>query len=173
MLADYPVDFVGGGWSELAETTMAKSARFLGPLPFDAERAGLGSYLGAVSLNPNAEFSMHDRVFFSLGAGTVPIFDANQFSRWHLPLLSRFSFAQDPDSLRAAVETVLADPAAAQAATAATFAEIYPRFSMRRSVEDICEILTQLAGAGAEKLLPAEPFPAGVWTPQQLAKAVA
>ncbi|WP_024509087.1 hypothetical protein [Bradyrhizobium sp. ARR65] len=173
VLADYPVDFVGGGWSEFAESTATKTARFLGPLPFDAVRAGLGSYLGAVSLNPNTDLSMHDRVFFSLGAGTVPIFDANQFSRRHLPLLSRFSFDHDPDSLRATVETVLADPAAAQAATAATFAAIYPSFSMRRSVEEICEILTQLAGAGADRLLPAEPSPAGAWSAPQLAKAVA
>jgi hypothetical protein len=173
VLAGYPVDFVGGGWSELAATSAAKPARFLGALPFDAVRAGLGAYLGAVSLNPNADLSMHDRVFFSLAAGTVPVFDANRFSRQHLPGLARFSFDQDTDSLRAAVEAVLADPIAAQAATAAAFAEIYPRLSMRRSAEEICQILTRMSGIAVEKLLPAEPSPAAARSSPQRAKAVA
>jgi hypothetical protein len=171
VLADYPVDFIGGGWDEVAATT--KHARFLGPMPFDALRESLGTYLGAVSLNPNVDHSVHDRVFFALAAGTVPIFDANQFSRQHLRHLARCGFENDPESIRTAVELLLADPTAAQAATAKTFAEIYPRFSMRRSMEEIHQIATQLTGAAGERLLPAEPSPAGVWPSPQLAKAVA
>jgi hypothetical protein len=172
VLADYPVDFIGGGWDDLAATATGP-ARFLGAQPFDAVRASLGSYLGAVSLNPNADLSMHDRVFFSISAGTVPVFDANRFSKAHLPRLAGYSFAQEADSLRAAVEALLANPAAAQAATAATLAEAYPRFSMRRTVEEIHQILTRLAGAAVERLLPAEPSPAGVWSPALATKAVA
>src|SRR5450631_3258076 len=126
------LSFIGGGWDEIA--AKAKHARFVGAMPFDAVRKSLGTYLGALSLNPNVDHSMHDRVFFALGAGTVPIFDANRFSRQHLPQLAQYSFETDADSIRAAVEGLLADPAAAQAATANTFAEIYPRFSMRRSM---------------------------------------
>jgi hypothetical protein len=163
VLADYPVDFIGGGWDEIA--AKAKQARFLGAMPFDAVRKNLGTYLGALSLNPNVDHSMHDRVFFALGAGTVPIFDANRFSRQHLPQLAQYSFETDADSIRAAVEGLLADPAAAQAATANSFADIYPRFSMRRSMEAIHRIVTQLAGEASDKLLPAEPSPAGVWPP--------
>jgi hypothetical protein len=44
---------------------------------------------------------------------------------------------------------------------------------MRRSVEEIHQILTRLAGAAVERLLPAEPSPAGVWSPALAAKAVA
>jgi hypothetical protein len=172
VLADYPVDFIGGGWDELAATA-PKHARFLGPQSFDVVRAGLGSYLGAVSLNPNTDLSMHDRVFFSLSAGTVPVFDANRFSRAHLPHLAPYSFSHDIDSVRAAVEAVLADPAGAQAATAATFSEIYPRFSMRRSVEQIHQILTRVSGDAAASLLPAEPSPAGVWPGPQAARTAA
>jgi hypothetical protein len=171
VLADYPVDFIGGGWDEIA--VKAKHARFLGAMPFDAVRSSLGTYLGALSLNPNVDHSMHDRVFFALGAGTVPIFDANRFSRRHLPRLASYSFETDADGVRAAVEALLADPAAAQAATARTLAEIYPRFSMQRSVQAIHEIVTQLAGAAGEKLLPAAPSPAGVWPAPQPVQAVA
>lgn len=173
VLTDYPVDFVGGGWERLAAKTNAAPARFLGAQSFDAVRSTLGSYLGAVSLNPNTDLSVHDRVFFSLGAGTVPLFDANRFSMTHLPRLAPYGFGLEADSLRAAIEALLADPASAQAATAATFAETYPRFSMRRSVQDIHEILTRMSGPSAERLLPAEPSPKGVWTPPQPAQAVA
>lgn len=173
VLADYPVDFIGGGWDELATASAGKPARFLGPQSFDTVRASLGGYLGAVSVNPNVDLSMHDRVFFALGAGTVPLFDANRFSRRHLAGLDSFSFGDDAASLRAAVERLLAAPDDAQAATAATLADVYPRFSMRRSVQGIVEVLTRLAGAAAETLLPAEPSPAGVWPAPQRAKAVA
>jgi hypothetical protein len=165
VLLDYPVDFIGGGWDDLAGK--GRHARILGAMPFDAMREGLGSYLAAVSLNPNVDLSVHDRVFFALGAGTVPVFDANSFSAAHMPHLSRFSFGQDQDaaSVAAAVEAVLADPATAQAATAATLDELYPRFSMSRSVQDIHEITMSMTGTAGARLLPAEPAPPNVWAP--------
>lgn len=167
VLADYPVDFIGGAWDDLDVT--GRPARVLGAMPFDAMRERLGTYLAAVSLNPNVELSMHDRVFFALGAGTVPVFDANIFSRAQMPHLAPFSFGQDPAGIAAAVEAVLADPAAAQAANAATFAELYPRFSMRRAVQDIHEITMTISGAAGQSLLPASPAPPNVWTPPKQA----
>jgi hypothetical protein len=169
VLCDYPVDFIGGGWDDVAAS--GRHARFHGAMPFDSLRENLGTYLAAASLNPNVDLSVHDRVFFALGAGTVPIFDANRFSREHLPRLVRFSFDQEAESIAAAVEAVLADPVAAQVATSETFAEIYPRFSMRCSVQDIHEIATSVAGAARESLFPAAPSPAGVWTPPKPAMA--
>ncbi|MBW7972461.1 glycosyltransferase [Bradyrhizobium sp. BR 10289] len=132
-------------------------------MPFDGLRENLGTYLGAASLNPNVDLSVHDRVFFALGASTVPIFDANSFSQANFPRLSRFGFAQDADSIAAAVEAVLEDPEAAQAATAATLHETYPRLSMQRSVQDICEITTRMAGKAGAKLSPAAPSPSSYW----------
>lgn len=167
MLADYPVDIIGGGWSDLDVT--GKPARVFGAMTFDAMRERLGSYLGAVSLNPNIDLSVHDRVFFALGAGTVPVFDANRFSATEMPHLSRVTFGQDTASVAAAVEALLADPATAQAAAAATLTEMYPRFSMQRSVQEIHEITTTMTGAASKTLLPAEPVPAGVWTPPRQA----
>lgn len=163
VLSNYPVDFIGGGWDDFKTET--RHARFLGAMPFDALRENLGTYLGAASLNPNVDLSVHDRVFYALGASTVPIFDANSFSRENFPRLSRFSFGQDADSIAAAVEAVLDDPAAAQAATATTLAETYPRLSMRRSVQEICEITTQMAGIPSANLVPSLPSPTGVWNP--------
>jgi hypothetical protein len=164
VLSKYPVDFIGGGWDDFKAET--RHARFFGAMPFDALRENLGTYLGAASLNPNVDLSVHDRVFFALGASTVPIFDANSFSRQNFPHLSRYGFGQDADSVAAAVEAVLDDPAAAQAATAATLAETYPRLSMQHSVQEICEITTQMAGIGGAKLNPSLPSPAGVWNPK-------
>ncbi|OAF05278.1 hypothetical protein AYJ54_22845 [Bradyrhizobium centrolobii] len=168
MLSNYPVDFIGGGWDDFKAET--RHARFLGAMPFETLRENLGTYLAAVSLNPNVELSVHDRVFFALGASTVPIFDADSFSRENFPRLSRFSFAQDADSIAAAVEAVLDDPAAAHAATSATLAETYPRLSMQRSVQEICEISTQMAGFAGASLMPSLPSPAGVWNPSKAAE---
>jgi hypothetical protein len=161
VLSNYPVDFIGGGWEGFAAET--RHARFLGSMPFNSLRENLGTYLAAASLNPNVELSVHDRVFFALGASTVPIFDANSFSRENFPRLSRFSFDQSADSIAAAVEAVLDDPAAAHASTVATLAEAYPRFSMRRSMQEICEIATQIAGEAGARLIPAAPSPASYW----------
>jgi hypothetical protein len=161
VLSNYPVDFIGGGWEGFAAET--RHARFLGSMPFNSLRENLGTYLAAASLNPNVELSVHDRVFFALGASTVPIFDANSFSRENFPRLSRFSFDQSADSIAAAVEAVLDDPAAAHASTVATLAEAYPRFSMRRSLQEICEIATQIAGEAGARLIPAAPSPASYW----------
>ena len=95
VLADYPVDFIGGGWDDLAGK--GRHARILGAMPFDAMREGLGSYLAAVSLNPNVDLSMHDRVFFALGAEhRAVVFDANSFSATHMPHLARYSFWSGP-----------------------------------------------------------------------------
>jgi hypothetical protein len=165
VLSKYPVDFIGGGWEDFGAET--RHARFLGAMPFDTLRETLGTYLGAASLNPNVDLSVHDRVFFALGASTVPVFDANSFSRANLPRLSRFGFGHDADSIAAAVEAVLDDPQAAQAATAATLAETYPRLSMQRSVQDICEITTQMAGKPGARLIPAAPSPASYWTKER------
>jgi hypothetical protein len=66
--------------------------RFLGPVPFDALRASLG-HISAPPLNP-FELSVHERIFFALGGGVVPIFDANCFSKRYMPQLERFSFLQ-------------------------------------------------------------------------------
>jgi hypothetical protein len=43
---------------------------------------------------PNVELSVHERIFFALGGGVVPIFDANCFSKRYMPQLERFSFLQ-------------------------------------------------------------------------------
>jgi hypothetical protein len=169
VLADFPVDIIGGGWDDLDVT--GRPARILGAMPFDTMREQLGSYLGAVSLNPNVDLSMHDRVFFALGASTVPVFDANRFTAAHMPRLAGYSFGQDTASVAAAIEAVLSDPAAAQAATRATFHDLYPRFSMSRSVQDIHEITMTMAGNPGAMLFPAEPAPPNVWAPT--AKAVA
>ena len=171
VLSNYPVDFIGGGWDDFKAET--RHARFLGAMPFDTLRENLGSYLGAASLNPNVDLSVHDRVFAALGASTVPIFDANSFSRDNFPRLSRYGFGQDADSIAAAVEAVLDDPPAAQAATTATLAETYPHLSMRRSLQEICEIATQMAGTSGAKLVPSLPSPAGVWTPPKRPAAAA
>ncbi|MBR0797677.1 hypothetical protein JQ615_20035 [Bradyrhizobium jicamae] len=163
-LADYPVDIIGGGWEHLDCT--GRQARKLGAMTFDAMREGLGSYLGAVSLNPNVDQSVHDRVFFALSAGTVPVFDANSFSTTHMPHLAPYTFGQQGTaSVAAAVEALLADPVAAQLANAATFNELYPRFSMSRSMQDIHEITMTIAGVPGTRLLPAEPAPPNVWAP--------
>jgi hypothetical protein len=82
-------------------------------------------------------------------------------------------FGQAADSIAAAVAAVLYYPAAAQAATAATLAETYPRLSMQRSVQEICEITTQMAGIGGAKLNPSLPSPAGVWNPPKPATVAA
>ena len=163
VLSNYPVDFIGGGWEGFAAET--RHARFLGPMPFNSLRENLGTYLAAASLNPNVELSVHDRVFFALGCrSSMPTAFHERICRVCLASASVKT---------AAVEAVLDDPAAAQAATAATLAEAYPRLSMRRSMQEICEIATQTAGEAGAKLIPAAPSPASYWTVKKRQTAAA
>jgi hypothetical protein len=92
--------------------------------------------------------SMHDRVFFALSAGVVPVSNSNTFSGRHVPGLERYAFRFTLDSVAAAAKAVLADPATGFALTEAAYAALLPDFSMRQSVRHI-ELLCRLVPLNA------------------------
>ncbi|MBV8652716.1 MAG: hypothetical protein JO255_14710 [Alphaproteobacteria bacterium] len=143
VLSEYPVDFFGKGWDHMK--TRATRATFHGPLPFAELRQRLPDYLASASINPNVDLSVHDRVFFAIGAGVVPIFDGNKFSAANMPMLDAYAFSYDRASIEAAVDTLLSRPEEAQASTAAALAALYPSFSMTSSARQIHEICTAVA----------------------------
>jgi len=162
ILTKHPVDFFGSGWDYMAP--QATKSAFHGPIPFAALCKTLPAYLGAASINPNVDLSVHDRVFFSIGAGVTPIFDGNAFSRAHMPMLKAHSFSYHRESIEAAVDCLLSQPSEAQENVAAALAALYPAFSMRNAARQIHEICTSV-GPSAAAASPAPPSPSGVWTP--------
>ncbi|MGH7042225.1 MAG: glycosyltransferase family protein [Acetobacteraceae bacterium] len=132
---DYPVDVYGTGWDHIASG--GTKAAFKGPLDWRRMLDLLPRYQASLSINPLVEESVHDRVFFALAAGVVPITDSNRFWRTHMPELEPYGFGFTPDRIRAAIEAVLADPPLAAERTAGTYDRLVPEFSMRRSVQHI------------------------------------
>jgi hypothetical protein len=138
----YPVDVFGTGWDHIdwdAAAARPNGARFHGPLAWRAMVGQLPNYLGAVSTNPLVEESVHDRVFFALAAGVVPIGDANGFTRSYMQALDPYCFSFTRERIEQAVEAVLADPAEAIARCEETWQALATPFGMRRSVRQIVQ----------------------------------
>lgn len=133
----YPVDVYGAGWDHVDWGAGAAAHR--GRADWRAMIDLLPSYLGCVSTNPLVEQSVHDRSFFALAANVTPIADSNAFSRAHLPGLERYAFRFDAGSVAAAVEALLADPAAALEATETAWIGNAERFSLRASLRLILD----------------------------------
>jgi hypothetical protein len=138
-LRNYPIDVFGAGWDHLSWE--GGRTVFHGSQTFRATLERLPGYLGCLSLNPLVEQSLHDRVFFALAAGVVPVSDSNAFSRAHLAALEPYAFGIAPEQMTAAVEAVLADPAAALACTEAGGQALAGRFTMRHAAQQILEFV--------------------------------
>lgn len=136
-LLGYPVDVFGTGWDHIAWG--GARAVFLGALGWRNTLQQLPAYLGCLSINPLVEQSVHDRVFFALSAGVVPVTDGNAFSRAHIPGLDRYCFDFTPERISQAVDALLADPAEALARTEAARQALTPNFTMRRAAEQIVQ----------------------------------
>lgn len=136
-LLDHPIDVFGRGWDHLRGE--GKAARFLGPAGFDYMMEHLPEYLGCLSLNPLTEDSVHDRVFFALAAGVVPVSDDNHFARAHLPRLARYRFDWQPSSLEAAVAALIEDRGRAIAHAEASYQALLPEFTLRHAARRIVQ----------------------------------
>ena len=144
-LMRFPVDVFGAGWGHL-DFSRARAVLH-GPVGFDETLAVLPDYLGSVSVNPLVDESVHDRVFFALGAGVVPIGDANAFTRREFPRIGDYAFDLDPDSVAAAADAALSHPARALEATEACHAAAADPFGMRESLRRIDTFCALQAGS--------------------------
>jgi len=131
----YPVDVFGKGWDHIASE--GAQARFHGPATWRAMIEQLPRYLGCLSTNPLVEDSVHDRSFFALSAGVVPVSDSNAFSRAHMPALEPYNFAFTRERIEQAVDALLTTPAEALARTETTWQELAGPFGMRRAARQI------------------------------------
>ena len=136
-MRDYPVDVQGVGWDWFSWD--GAKARYLGPAPCAATMAILPAYLGALSINPLVDLSVHDRVFHAIAAGVAPCSDSNAFSRAELPALEPYAFRFTPESVTQAVDALLSDPQAALDATELTYQALQPRYTLRHSMLHIAQ----------------------------------
>lgn len=137
----YPVDVVGRNWDHVDWS--GATARLGEPIPFAELAKRLPTYLGTLSLNPLIEHSAHDRVFCALATRTVPVSDTNPFIKANFPTLDAYGFRLNPDSVREAIEALLANPQRGLDATEAAFVVSLPRLSLRRSmaqIEEFCAL---------------------------------
>ena len=143
-LRRYPVDIHGKGWGHYRMP--AGGAVIHPPIPWPEMMARLPSYLGSVSTHPLVDESVHDRVFTALAAGVVPVSESNEFSRAHMPGLETYAFACTRERVQAAVEALLADPPGAIDRTEQAWRDLMPRFSLRRSMQQIVSFTSMTGG---------------------------
>ena len=136
-LMQYPIDLYGHGWAHLPWD--GATARYHGPIGWDAMLGMLPHYLGALSLNPLVDRSLHDRVFFAIAAGVVPLSDRNAFSRQHAPALEPYAFDFTPERIKRAADSLLSNPGSALDRTEATYQSMAGTFTMRVAAERIVE----------------------------------
>jgi hypothetical protein len=134
----FPVDVFGSGWDHI--NWDGAQARFHGALTWRAMIDRLPHYVGCLSTNPLVEESAHDRTFFALSAGVVPISDSNGFSRARMPALESYAFAFSPERIEQAVQAVLDAPAEALARTESTWQELAVSVGMRRAAFQIVQL---------------------------------
>jgi hypothetical protein len=137
-LKPFPVDVFGRSWEHVAASGTGR-ARFHGPVSSAALEEAIAGATAMLNMNPNVELSAHDRFFLSLGAGKVPISDANQFTRDNFPELAPYSFDFTPDSIAAALEPVFAQPRAARERALAARATARTRFPSEQAARHIVE----------------------------------
>jgi hypothetical protein len=133
----YPVDVFGSGWDHINWDGAA--ARFHGAVPWRTMIDQLPSYAGCLSTNPLIEESVHDRVFFSLAAGVVPVSDGNRFANDTMPGLEPYRFCFTRERIEQAVEAALAAPAEAIARVEDAWQALVTPFGMRRSAQQIVQ----------------------------------
>jgi hypothetical protein len=133
----FPVDVFGSGWEHIKWD--GAQARLHGVKPWRMMIEDLPRYVGCLSINPLIEESVHDRVFFALSAGVVPISDGNAFSRTHMSALEPYAFSFTRERIEQAVEAVLAGPAEALEHTETTWRDLAVRFGMQRSARQIVQ----------------------------------
>jgi hypothetical protein len=99
----------------------------------------LPRYVGSLSINPLVQESVHDRVFFALAAGVVPVTDGNAFTDENMPALESYRFSFVSQQIEQAVEAALAAPADALARVEDTWRSLATPFGMRRSAQQIAQ----------------------------------
>jgi hypothetical protein len=136
----YPVDVFGDGWDHIKWD--GAQARFHGPIAWRPMLEQLPRYIGCLSTNPIVDESVHDRVFFALAAGVVPIGDSNTFTRTHMPALEPYNFAFTRERIEQAVEAVMAAPAEALAHAESTWQALAVPFGIRRATHQIVQFVS-------------------------------
>lgn len=104
----YPMDVFGSGWDHINWDGAA--ARFHGAMTWRTMIEQLPRYIGCLSTNPLIEELVHDRVFFALAAGVVPVTDGNAFADKTMPGLEPYRFSFISERIERAVDAALAAP---------------------------------------------------------------
>ena len=136
-ILDLPVIVCGAAWDHI--DTHGARARFLGARPY-SEILALSSQATAVlTMNPNLDSTVHERVWSALALGTLPLSDRNNFLRANFPMLEPYLFDWSSDGEVQAIRRVLDDPASARDAALAAHQHAAEAFPLRGQVARLLE----------------------------------
>jgi hypothetical protein len=137
-LKPFPVDVYGRNWDHVAAGGTGR-ARFHGPAPYAVVEQAVAGATATLTMNPNIDLSAHDRFFLAVGAGKVPISDANRFTRENFPELAPYTFGFTPDAIAAALDRVFSEPQLARERALAARATARARFPTEQAAQHILE----------------------------------
>jgi hypothetical protein len=119
--------------------TEGAKALIMKPVNYDAMMDLFHEALAVVSVNPNIDDQTHDRVYSSFGSGALPVTDINPWWRQNYPELLPYSYDFRDKPVTAAIEKVLADPAAAADAAWQAGAKMRTARPWKKMVEEAVE----------------------------------
>ena len=151
-ILDLPVTVCGAAWDHI--DTHGARARFLGARPY-AEVLALSAQATAVlTMNPNLDTTVHERVWSALAVGTLPISDRNSFLRENFPMLDPYLFDWSGDGEVQAIRRVLDDPGSARDAALAAHHHAAEEFPLRAQVARALELAEVVGYLQADRPAP-------------------
>jgi hypothetical protein len=148
-LRGFEVDVFGRAWEHI--DISGARAKFHGPLDYAALEAQLAGATASLTMNPNIDFSAHDRFFTALGAGIMPISDGNAYTAQNFPELAPYLFDFRPGRLEAVLERVFAAPEAARALARDVRRRARPAHGVEVAARDILETMSAAAMAATAR----------------------
>ncbi len=137
-LLPFPVDIYGRGWDHVMGNGVGR-ARFHGPVAFDVVESAIAAAAATVTMNPNVDSTAHDRFFLSLGAGKLPISDANGFTVENFPALADYGFSFTPEAIASALDRFYTKPREAIDLAASLKIDARRRFPIEASAHKVLD----------------------------------
>ena len=144
-ILDLPVIVQGSFWQHV--NFDGKKARLVDGQDVDASQQILQSQLAVIDMSPNVDDWPHDRVQRGAGSFALVLTNRQGWLTRHFPEFEELAFDFDPESIKAKVADVIANPERyleQAVAFGERFREIYPREGFANRVIDLAELSTLL-----------------------------
>jgi hypothetical protein len=133
----FPVEIFGDQWDHISRDNARAS--FRGAVEYAAIEREIAHSAASITMNPNVDLAVHDRVYTALGAGVMPITDSNTFTKANFPALFPYTFNFIDRGIESALDRVFTRPREAIEIAAAVRDAAVGSLSTQRTAQDIIQ----------------------------------